>query len=141
MILSFLKSEGNSIEHFKLSFCLNLNIWLHNRNLYSVVFSSVVFCDCQLPLFRTFYGRGPWFYWWIHFLTNLGKKQMGNNEALKTLWVYIKKHKLQGKLKYFKNLMKIILFFNILISRNFSFNFFFKLQTQIKRPWSSAMKN
>jgi len=24
-----------------------------------------------------------------------GKKQMGNNEALKTLWVYIKKHKLQ----------------------------------------------
>ena len=60
MILSFLKSEGNSIEYFKLSFCLNLNIWLHNRNLYSVVFSSVVFCDCQLPLFRTFYGRGPW---------------------------------------------------------------------------------
>ena len=59
MILSFLKSEGNSIEYFKLSFCLNLNIWLHNRNLYSVVFSSVVFCDCQLPLFRTFYGRGP----------------------------------------------------------------------------------
>ena len=33
------------------------------------------------------------------FLKILGKKQMGNNEALKTLWVYIKKHKLQGKLK------------------------------------------
>ena len=34
------------------------------------------------------------------FLKILGKKQMGNNEALKTLWVYIKKHKLQGKLIY-----------------------------------------
>ena len=34
------------------------------------------------------------------FLKILGKKQMGNNEALKTLWVYIKKHKLQGKLMF-----------------------------------------
>ena len=44
---------------------------------------------------------------------------MGNNEALKTLWVYIKKHKLQGKLKNFNNLMEIMMFLNILISRNF----------------------